>query len=66
MCIIPFVFIWKGERISAGSRFCIALRERKKEMEARVEEQRGKEERACNGGDGDGNGVVGERTKEEV
>jgi len=40
MCLIPFIFIWKGERIRAGSRFCIALRERKEQMERKVEEQR--------------------------
>ncbi|KIH94350.1 major facilitator superfamily transporter multidrug resistance [Sporothrix brasiliensis 5110] len=40
MCAIPFVFIWKGEQIRAGSKFCIALRERKVEMQRKVEEQR--------------------------
>ncbi|KAF6844103.1 Polyamine transporter 3 [Colletotrichum musicola] len=44
MCVIPFVFIWKGEAIRAGSRFCIALRERKEQMERRVEEQKRREE----------------------
>ncbi|KAF9874510.1 hypothetical protein CkaCkLH20_08073 [Colletotrichum karsti] len=44
MCVIPFVFIWKGERIRAGSRFCIALRERREEMERKVERQRRREE----------------------
>lgn len=44
MCIIPFIFIWKGEEIRAGSRFCIALRERKAEMERKVEEQKRREE----------------------
>ncbi|OBR06774.1 Major facilitator superfamily transporter [Colletotrichum higginsianum IMI 349063] len=44
MCIIPFIFIWKGEQIRAGSRFCLALRERKAEMERKVEEQKQKEE----------------------
>ncbi|KAI8314216.1 Citrinin biosynthesis cluster MFS transporter mrr1 [Colletotrichum sp. SAR11_240] len=44
MCVIPFVFIWKGEEIRAGSRFCIALRERKEEMERKVEAQRRREE----------------------
>lgn len=66
VCIIPFIFIWKGERIRAGSRFCIALRERKEEMERRVEEQRCKEERA---GDSEGrhrSGVVEPQRKEEV
>ena len=40
MCIIPFIFLIKGERIRAGSRFCIYLRERKEEMARKVEEQR--------------------------
>ncbi|KAK1625667.1 major facilitator superfamily transporter [Colletotrichum phormii] len=44
MCIIPFIFIWKGEQIRAGSRFCIALRERKVEMQRKVEEQKQREE----------------------
>lgn len=66
VCIIPFIFIWKGERIRAGSRFCIALRERKQEMERRVEEQRCKEERAGEAGGGDTPGVIGQQRKEEV
>lgn len=45
MCVIPFVFIWKGERIRAGSRFCIALRERKAEMARKIEDQRRREAR---------------------
>ncbi|KAK7710619.1 hypothetical protein SLS63_012893 [Diaporthe eres] len=61
--IIPFIFIWKGERIRAGSRFCITLREQKEEMERRVEEQRCKDER---GGHGDRNGVVEQQGKEEA
>ncbi|EFW99827.1 major facilitator superfamily transporter multidrug resistance [Grosmannia clavigera kw1407] len=40
MCAIPFLFIWKGERIRAGSHFCNVLRERKADMERKVEEQR--------------------------
>lgn len=40
MCIIPFVFFCKGERLRAGSKFCIALREKKLEMERGVEEER--------------------------
>ena len=68
VCIIPFIFIWKGERIRAGSRFCTVLRERKAEMEKRVEEQTCKEERV---GEGEGEGrertrVVEQQGKEEV
>ncbi|CAK7266444.1 hypothetical protein SEPCBS119000_002032 [Sporothrix epigloea] len=40
MCVIPFLFIWKGERIRAGSKFCIALHQRKLEMQQKVEIQR--------------------------
>lgn len=42
MCAVPFLFIWKGETIRAGSRFCTALRERKEDMARREEEQRRK------------------------
>lgn len=58
VCIIPFIFIWKGERIRAGSRFCIALKERKEEMERRVEEERV--------GNGEVNGVLEQQRKEEA
>jgi hypothetical protein len=37
MCIIPFIFIWKGPSIRSRSRFCVTLRERKKEMQRREE-----------------------------
>lgn len=63
VCIIPFVFIWKGERIRAGSRFCIALKERKEDMERRVEEERLRDGRVE---DGDGEGVVEQQRKEEA
>lgn len=39
MCAIPFLFIWKGERLRAGSRFCIALKERREALARRLEEQ---------------------------
>lgn len=39
MCIIPFIFIWKGDQIRAHSKFCIALRERKLEILQKHEEQ---------------------------
>ncbi|KAI8673462.1 MFS domain-containing protein [Fusarium keratoplasticum] len=45
MCIIPFVFIWKGPSIRARSRFCIALRERKEEMQRKEDEARARLER---------------------
>lgn len=62
VCIIPFIFIWKGERIRAGSRFCIALKEQKEEMERRAEEQRCKEGRIGNQGR---NGVVEQQQRKE-
>ncbi len=34
---IPFIFLWQGERIRAGSAFCIELKERKLEMKRRAE-----------------------------
>ncbi|KAH9893852.1 major facilitator superfamily transporter [Xylariomycetidae sp. FL2044] len=47
MCLIPFIFIWKGERIRAGSKFCIALKEKKLEMEKKKnKEQKRKQARS--------------------
>lgn len=46
MCILPFLFIWKGPDIRARSRFCIALKERKEEMLRRAEEERQRLEQA--------------------
>ncbi|KAI0384835.1 major facilitator superfamily transporter [Hypomontagnella monticulosa] len=40
MCVIPFIFIWKGEEIRARSKFCTALKQRKLEMEQEQERQR--------------------------
>ena len=40
MCVIPFVFFFQGERLRAGSKFCMALKERKLEMERNAEEDR--------------------------
>ncbi|KAK5660644.1 hypothetical protein OQA88_12007 [Cercophora sp. LCS_1] len=40
MCVVPFVFLWQGQRIRANSKFCIALREQKEEMERKIEQQR--------------------------
>lgn len=40
MCVIPFIFIWKGEEIRARSKFCIALKQRKLEMEQEQERRR--------------------------
>ena len=38
MCVVPFLFLWKGDRIRAGSRFCKHLKEKKeKEEKLRME-----------------------------
>lgn len=46
MCFIPFVFIWKGPEIRSRSPFCVALRERKEEMQRKNEEDKRRAERA--------------------
>ncbi|KAK3997195.1 putative polyamine transporter [Cladorrhinum sp. PSN332] len=40
MCVIPFVFLWQGDRIRANSKFCIALRERREANAKRIDDQR--------------------------
>ncbi|KAK0748508.1 major facilitator superfamily domain-containing protein [Apiosordaria backusii] len=40
MCVIPFVFLWQGDRIRGNSKFCIAIWERKVEQERKIQEQR--------------------------
>ncbi|RYP64122.1 hypothetical protein DL770_009246 [Monosporascus sp. CRB-9-2] len=52
MCVIPFIFFWKGERLRAGSKFCMALREKKLEMERNAEEEQKKRDRAEAGSHG--------------
>lgn len=44
MCFIPFVFIWKGPSIRARSKFCIALRERKEEIQRKEEDAKARKE----------------------
>jgi hypothetical protein len=39
LCVIPFVFIWKGEAIRANSRFCTALKQQKDAMEHTIDGQ---------------------------
>lgn len=56
MSIIPFIFIWKGEDIRARSKFCIALKERKLEMERKNKEEREKKARVVGN-----NGVADEK-----
>ncbi|KAK0121699.1 hypothetical protein ONS95_009984 [Cadophora gregata] len=40
MCVVPFLFLWKGDRIRAGSRFCIYLKEKKEKELADLERER--------------------------
>ncbi|KAH8678236.1 major facilitator superfamily domain-containing protein [Xylariales sp. PMI_506] len=40
MCVIPYIFIWKGEQIRARSKFCIALKQQKLELNKKAEEER--------------------------
>lgn len=45
MCIIPFIFIWKGEAIRSKSKFCVALQERREKLARKEEERRRRQER---------------------
>ena len=45
MCLIPFIFIWKGPSIRARSKFCLALKERKEAMMRKEEEERARMDR---------------------
>jgi hypothetical protein len=47
---IPWVFLWKGERIRAGSAFCIALKKSKLEMERKAEQEEKERDDADTGG----------------
>ncbi|KAI1438509.1 major facilitator superfamily transporter [Xylaria sp. CBS 124048] len=47
---IPYIFMWKGETLRAGSAFCIALKQRKLEMQQRAEQGAKKENAGNNGG----------------
>lgn len=40
MCGVPFLFLWKGDRIREGSKFCRYLKEKKKEELAELERER--------------------------
>jgi len=40
MCVIPFLFLWKGDRIREGSKFCTSLREKKAKELADLERAR--------------------------
>jgi hypothetical protein len=64
MCVIPFIFIWKGSGIRSRSKFCIALKEQKEEMQRRADAQRARLERTRHGDKG--KGVPLETEKQEV
>ena len=36
MCVIPFLFIWKGEKIRAGSKFCMEIKREKAARQRRA------------------------------
>ncbi|KAI1825127.1 major facilitator superfamily transporter [Xylaria intraflava] len=59
LSVIPYIFIWKGETLRAGSAFCIALKQRKLEMQQRAEEAAKKQNGA------NGTGII-LREKEET
>lgn len=40
MCGIPFVFLWKGGQIRAGSRFCLFLKEKKEREQEELKRER--------------------------
>lgn len=46
MCVIPYVFVYKGEALRSRSKFCIALKKRKDELERKEEAQRRRRERS--------------------
>lgn len=66
MCAIPFLFIWKGERLRAGSRFCIAIKERKEEMVRRAEEKRQRDEVKTDAAKESNKGLLGGQQKEVI
>lgn len=40
MCGVPFLFLWKGDRIREGSKFCTYLKERKEKEKEELERER--------------------------
>lgn len=63
LCGVPFLFLWQGARLRAGSRFCAELKRRKGEMERQAEEE-ARRWRTRGSGGGVGAGVaVPERAK---
>lgn len=40
MCAVPFMFLWKGDKLREGSRFCTYLREKKEQEEEERQRKR--------------------------
>jgi hypothetical protein len=40
MCFVPYMFLWKGDQIREGSKFCTHLKEKKAQELAELERQR--------------------------
>jgi hypothetical protein len=57
MCVIPFVFLWKGDVIREGSTFCRFLKERKEKERDELERERSERERT--------EGLLSERALDE-
>ncbi len=49
MCAVPFMFLWKGDKLREGSRFCTYLREKEKQEEAERERGRRGDEESIEG-----------------
>ncbi|KUJ21533.1 MFS general substrate transporter [Mollisia scopiformis] len=60
MCVIPFLFLWKGDRIREGSKFCRYLKEKKAKELAELERDRQRRLRLNELNHG-GNDVVSEK-----
>ncbi|PHH90096.1 hypothetical protein CDD83_4521 [Cordyceps sp. RAO-2017] len=52
MCLVPFLFIWKGPILRNRSPFCLALRQRRLEVQRRADERGCKPEQRLGGPDG--------------
>lgn len=65
MSVIPFLFIWKGKRLRAGSEFCTMLRREKEETLRKAEERQRRREVMVEGRQArlsrDGGRLVGEK-----
>jgi hypothetical protein len=60
MCFVPYMFLWKGDQIREGSKFCTYLKEKKAQELAELERQRSTRQQV-NGAE-----VVRERSEEST